>query len=73
MQSIPVFLDIPNFADFSGNQWVCLVICIFFGSSLGKVYKCAKFHHCRICEKDFREGDILPWGAIREQPCKDPY
>ena len=44
MQSISVFLDITKFADFrrknadvSKNQWLCHVICIIFGSSLGKV------------------------------------
>ena len=44
MQSITVFLDITNIAcflwkntDVSRNQGVCHVICIFFGSSLGKV------------------------------------
>ena len=44
MQSISVFLDIANFADFrwkkadvSRTYWVCHVIHIFFGSSLGNV------------------------------------
>ena len=44
MQSIPVFLDITKFADFrrknadlSKIQGACLVIDIFFGSSLSKV------------------------------------
>ena len=44
MQSIPVFLDITKFADFrrknadiSKTQGACLVIEIFFGSSLAKV------------------------------------
>ena len=72
MQSISVFLDITKFADFrwknadvSRTQWLCHVIDIFFGSSLGKCY-CAKFHHCRICVTDFREGAFLPphpWAA----------
>ena len=31
------------------------VIDIFFGCSLGKVY-CAKFHHCKMCVTDNREG-----------------
>ena len=44
MQSISVFLDIIEFADFwlknadaNRSQGVCHVIHIFFGSSLGKV------------------------------------
>ena len=44
MQSISVFLDITEFADFlwknadvSRTQGVCHVIHIFFGSSLGRV------------------------------------
>ena len=44
MQSITVFLDIANFADFwqknddvRRTQGVCYVIHIFFGSSLGKL------------------------------------
>ena len=44
MQSISIFLDIVEFADFwlknadvSRNQGVCHVVHIFFGSSLGKV------------------------------------
>ena len=62
MQSIAVFFDIAKFIDFrlkhadvSRTQGVCHLIHIFFGSSLGKVY-CAKFHHCRIFLKDFRES-----------------
>ena len=37
MQSIPVFLDIEKFADFSRTQRVCHVIHTFFGLSLGEV------------------------------------
>ena len=44
MQSISAFLDIAKIADFrlknadfSRTQWVCHMIYIFFGSSLGKV------------------------------------
>ena len=44
MQSIPVFPDIQKIADFqrrdtdaSRTQVMCHVICIFFGSSIGKV------------------------------------
>ena len=35
------------------------MIYVFLGSSLGKV-KLAKFHHCRICVTDFRDGGIPP-------------
>ena len=31
---------------------------IFFGNFLG--YNFVKFHHCRICVTDFREGVFLP-------------
>ena len=44
MQSISVFLHMAKFVDFRGKKadfcrtkWVCRVIHIFFGSSLGKV------------------------------------
>ena len=37
------------------------VIYIFFGSSLDKVFKCAKFHHCRICVRQILgRGTFLP-------------
>ena len=51
MQSVSVFI----YSDVSRTQWVCRVIHIFFGSPLDN---CAKFHHCRICATDFREGDL---------------
>ena len=83
MQSISVFLDIKNFADFrwkntdvSRTQGVCHVIHIFL--DLLKVrYNCAKLHHCRICVKDFRERGAPspsppPPPTIREQPQKCP-
>ena len=85
MQSIPVFLDVNKFADFrwkdarvSRYQAMCHV---FFGSffmsflDLLKVrHNCAKFDHCRICLKDFRErGLFAPHPTpIREQPQKCP-
>ena len=34
-------------------------------------YNCAKFHHCRICVTEFREGAFLP-PPIHEQPQKCP-
>ena len=37
--------------------------------------KCAKFHHCRICVTDFREGGLfapLP-PPICKQPQKSPF
>ena len=47
MQSISVFLDITEVADFpwknadaSRTQGVCLALYIHFGSSLGMVYPC---------------------------------
>ena len=68
-----VFLDIAKFSDFrwknvdvSRTQGVCHVILICFGSSLGNV-NCAKFHHCRICVTNFREGR-----KSSEQPRKSP-
>ena len=58
MQFTSVFLNIAKFANFrskntdvSRTQAVCYVIDIFCGS-----YNCAKFHHCRICVTDVREG-----------------
>ena len=79
MQSIPVFFDIAKFADFrqkvvdvSKTPEGCPVIYIFFGSFLDK-YNCAKFHHCRICVKDNREGGPFyhpppphPWAALKK-------
>ena len=62
MQSIPVFPDVTKIADFqwknadvSRTQGVCHVTFVFFWSPLGK-YNCAKFHQCRACVTDFREG-----------------
>ena len=56
MQSISP--DLAKFADFrwkntdvSKTQGVCHVIYIFFG----------KFHHCRICVTDFKEGKGAFW------------
>ena len=46
---------------------------IYFLDLLWVRYNCAKFHHCRICVTDFREGGAffgLP--PICEQPQKSP-
>ena len=53
MQSISVHLDITKVA-----EGVCHVI-----YKVG--YDYVKFHHCRICEADFREGapPFDPWAA----------
>ena len=75
-----VFLDIAKFADFrwknadvSRTQGVCQVIHIFLYLLWGR-YNCAKFHHCRICVTDFREGVPFcpPPPPIREQRRKSP-
>ena len=37
-------------------------------------YNCAKFHHCKICVTDFREGGTFPPPLpIREQSRKSPF
>ena len=83
MQSVSVFLDVAKVADFqwksadvNRTQGVCHVIHTFFGSSLGKLYNCAMFHHCRICVTHFREGGLFaspphppalhPWAAPKK-------
>ena len=61
MQFIPVFLDIEKFADFRSKiadvsgTWF-----IYFLDLFQVGYNCAKFHHCRICVTDLREGGFLP-------------
>ena len=74
MQSIHVFFDIENFADFrrkivdsSTTHGMCHVIYIVFGH-LKVRYNCAKFHHCRICMTEFMEGEP----TICETPQKSP-
>ena len=78
MQSISVFVDIAEFADFrwkiadvSRTQWMCHVIYIFL-DLLWLRYNCAKFHHCRIFVIDFREERAFLPRPIREQPRKSP-
>ena len=64
MQSIPVFLDITkvvldflwNNADICSTQRLCHVIFFFFLDLLEIRYNCAKFHYCRICVIDYKEG-----------------
>ena len=63
MTSILVFPDLTKIHDFrwknanvTRNQEVCHVIYAFLKSSL-RMYNCAKFHQCRICMTDFREGE----------------
>ena len=57
-------------------KW-CVKWCRYFFVSFGcgkTVPSCAKFHHCWICETEFREGDIFghppaplhPWAAPKK-------
>ena len=46
----------------------CVTWFIYFLDFIWVRYKCAKFHHCRTCIKDFREevgifGPLYPWAA----------
>ena len=51
----------------------CVTWFIYFLDPLWVRYNCAKFHHCRICVTDFREGVGAFCGpAIRERPRKSP-
>ena len=72
MQSISVFFDITKFADF---RWKNVDV----SRSQGGVSRdyCAKFHHCRICVTDFRDGGHFcspspSPSSIREQSRKCP-
>ena len=74
MQSIHVFFDIENFADFerkiddsSRTHGMCHVIHVEFGP-LKVRYNCAKFNHCRICMREFMEGGL----TFCEEPQKSP-
>ena len=78
MQSISVFLDIGKFVDF---WWKMLMSAelkgyvtwfLYFLDLLWVRYNCAKFHHCRICVTDFREGRPFCPPLISEQPWKSP-
>ena len=56
-----VFLDIIKITDFqsanvSRSQGVSLFMLSIFLDLLYVSCNCAKFHHCRICVTDFREG-----------------
>ena len=71
MQSVSVFLDIAKFVDFRWKMLMsseikgCITWFIYFLDLLWVRYNCAKFHHCRICVIDFREGGTFlplhPW------------
>ena len=51
----------------------CVTWFIYFLDLLWLRYNCAKFHHCRICVTDFREGGLLPPPPlIPEQPRNSP-
>ena len=78
MQSIFVFLDIAKFADI---QWKNadasrtqggVIRFIYSLDFLYVRYNCIKFHHCRICVTDFRDGGGAfvqpPLPPIREKP-----
>ena len=64
MQFISVFLDIPNLVISSEKMLMsaelngCIPLFIYFLDLLLVRYKCAKFHHCSICMKDFREEGL---------------
>ena len=48
----------------------CVTWFIYFLDFLYVMYNCAKFHHCRICVTDFREGTFLP--HLRPHPWVAP-
>ena len=50
----------------------CVTWFIYFLDLPWVKYNCAKFHHCRICVTDFREGGPFCHTSIREQPRKSP-
>ena len=62
MQSISVCSDIPKLSDFqlksaTSAELKGCVTCFIYVLGLLKVrYNCAKFHLCRICVTDVREG-----------------
>ena len=54
------FKDTKNYRRVVGRiQKVFHVVYRFFGSSLDK-YNYSKFHHYRVCLRDFREGGPIP-------------
>ena len=55
MQSLSVFLDIAKFDDFRQKM---LMSAEASGVSRD-LYNCVKFHHCRICVTDFKEGFLF--------------
>ena len=48
----------------------CVTWFLYFLHLLQIRYNCAKFHHCRMCEADFREVDLFAH-SIHEQSKKD--
>ena len=78
MQSIHVFPDILKNDDFrrktlmSAELKGCVTLFMYFLDLLQVRYNCVKFHQCRICVTDFREGGLFWPHAIREHPQKGP-
>ena len=56
----------------SAELWGCLMWFIYILDLLQLRYNFAKFHHCRICVTDFREGGPFCTPPILEQPRKCP-
>ena len=50
----------------------CATWFIYFLDLLWVRYNCVKFHHCRICVTDFKEGGLFGPYPIHEQPRKSP-
>ena len=48
-------------------KW-CVTWFIYFLNPLCVRYNCGKFHHCRICVTDFREGAFHPhpWSGLKK-------
>ena len=65
MEFISVFLDIAKFADsrkkmlMSAEPKGYVMWFVQFLEILQVRYNCAKFHYCRICVRDFREGGLF--------------
>ena len=63
MQSISLFFDVAEFADFrwknvavSRTQGYVTLLTYTFLGLFWVTYNCAKFQYCRICSTDFRQG-----------------
>ena len=65
MQSVSVFVDITKASGFrkkilmSAEMKMCATLFVYVLNLLQVRYNCAKFHHCRICVRDFRKGAFL--------------